>query len=109
MNKIDKLYILDNPNHQRYYHGTDWFVSSKPVKSETSRSYVLDNRNETKVNKKTLLGTPDYTGIQEQYFLTKEEAEDYIWYKNNRRKILQKLEYCRDIQIWKDLKDKLGA
>lgn len=100
------LYKLDNPKHNRYYIGKDWYCVEVQIKDETSRSYILDNVRETKVNKKTLLGTPDYAGIQEQYFLTKEEAEDYIWYKNNRHSIRQNsniVAIFKCIKIW--LKD----
>ena len=107
---IKKLYKLDNKRHDRWAL-EEWFITSVNVADETCRSWVLDDGwgRKTNVNKKTGLATPDYTGIQEKYYETEEEAKDALWYKENHRLISLKFEQLKDLKTIKQIAKILGV
>lgn len=106
---IKQLYKLDNEKHNRYYHG-EWYVEAIDVVGETSRSYVIKKYSrEIKVNKKTLLSTPDWSEISDKYYLSEQDAKDAIWLKANRRNIIDALERSNEIELFKEIAKKLGV
>ena len=106
---IKQLYKLDNEKHNRYYHG-EWYVEAIDVVGETSRSYIIKKYSrEIKVNKKTLLSTPDWSGISDKYYLSEQDAKDAIWLKANRRNIIDALERSNEIELFKEIAKKLGV
>lgn len=106
---IDVLFIVDNPKHDKYYHGEDWSIKPVLVLDETTKSYIVQKYGrQLKVNKKTLLGTPNYSGISEQFFLSEEDAKDFLWLHNNKYEIIEKLKRSNSIKIFKYISEQLG-
>lgn len=103
-----KLYRIKN--YDRHRTNQAYEVVAENVIGETNRSYIIEfgYNKEIRVNKKTLLGTPDYSGISEQFFLSEQDAKEYLWLDNNKYKILEKLRNSKDIKLYKYISEQLG-
>ena len=102
--QIAKLYTIETKNRWQY---NDAKIKEYDVVDETTRSYILDKKYENKVNKKTLLASPDFGGLQQRYFMSEKQAEDYLWFARNRRRILDKVQRCTNIELYKELDSRL--
>ena len=107
---IKTLYKIDNERHDRW-GDENFYVVPIEINKETTRSWVIEKGfgKPENVNKKTLLGTPDYGGISEQYYETEQDAKDYIWYLKNRRELYRKFENLRNISQIKQIAKILGV
>lgn len=95
---IKTLYRLDNPKHN-LWATEGWFVKPIEINKETTKSWILDEGYQLiNINKKSLLGTPDkFSGIQERFFESEQDAKDYLWWKEHRSDVYRAFERCTNI------------
>lgn len=107
---IKTLYKIDNEQHDRWCNKNLYIVPIE-IDRETSRSWVVDKGfgKPENINKKTLLGTPNFGGISEQYYETEQDAKDHIWYLEHRHELYKKFENLRNISQIKQIAKILGV
>jgi hypothetical protein len=109
----DKVWIFDS-NSRKYYDdkgnrtSSPWYrgyFNERYIIGETSQSWIvgyyqnasMDNRNNLKVNKKTLkYSNTNMYGLDGKLYTSEEEIKKLCWLNDNHYKISQMIERCKD-------------